>query len=791
MATTWHMSVKPKDGKKAEVAAWAEKMGDLHESIHQLPDIERMSKDSHTPNRIGLSFEGIYAWFDGIQNRQRNDKAKSMISEEREKVREHLDAMQSFQLKCAYTNSGGYKIEIEDVSDSASVRTRSSISSGDIINWKMILARFLDSGKITLSIRAGDCPVRKAVHKLPFSDLGSGEQAKPVAFSFGQLEAWFEQIRTFQEEYRKDVAGILEVQYVEDALRESTSMEFQCIYSVRMGYTIFSGSMWRIDVLSISDSKVDMVVKGMSDSPVPRKYHLLEKIDDLQSMDTKPLKMSVDQFTKWLDKLQDSKDSIPRVQAKLGERLDKARGLIQGDHPFSMVCTFTSSLGYSCVVKEAEGHEQAPSVEKAGEEYISSYPVWSMKVKPPPSHNKSWDVKVKIERRTDGKKYTSVLSPLDDFQDAIGILKLPPRYMEGTSEVLFQRMFADGKMTREKYAKIKKLLERKRPFEIFCYTPAEDKYAFRVEELEAAPSVVVSQMEPGPSTEEMNRHGTDTTEDQDSAKGSPHQSEDRLAKLAEHNRTLKEEKEKLSKQLVALAKRIKESKDVSSELQEAQKQVKQLKAEKETLAESLRQVEDSEELQEKLDQVQSEVNTLYQQWRDRYQENKGLMKEYTPAVRDLGFDEDVSIPGMNDAEGINGRIGKLHQSLSAMNPQTFAHKSWDVFVEYQKIQRAMDTLSIPWDSALVNLFKHLPEDIRTDNIPSLDKIPPSLEAFVATRGFELIWPERGDELSLSEHRILDELKDDEVGRRKVIRAVAPGLRQNNDVTVKAAIYLAK
>ena len=123
----WYMFIAPRAGRKADVSAWA-KTNSLSWEIHKPPKLGSMSRNSRHPDRLGLSFEEIYKWFDRINSRQKSGAAKGKTEEVREQVRKHLDAMEPFQLRCFSANSLGYAIKMVDVDHATSAEPSSPAS---------------------------------------------------------------------------------------------------------------------------------------------------------------------------------------------------------------------------------------------------------------------------------------------------------------------------------------------------------------------------------------------------------------------------------------------------------------------------------------------------------------------------------------------------------------------------------------------------------------------------------------------------------------------------------------
>ena len=194
--------------------------------------------------------------------------------------------------------------------------------------------------------------------------------------------------------------------------------------------------------------------------------------------------------------------------------------------------------------------------------------------------------------------------------------------------------------------------------------------------------------------------------------------------------------------------------------------------------------------QEKLNHFKEDVRVFYEEWQEKHQENLKLEQEGNQACQDLGIDNIFSSYGMKEAKLINTEVVSVHNLLGKMELKEFIIKSWDLQSQFESIKEKNKNLSVPWDSVIVNFIKGLPERVGNKEIQRFKDIPESLKIFVQHRGFETFLPKRGDDLKLSEFRILDEVKDDEVGRR-ISATISPGLKRGDDIIVKAGIYLAK
>lgn len=217
----------------------------------------------------------------------------------------------------------------------------------------------------------------------------------------------------------------------------------------------------------------------------------------------------------------------------------------------------------------------------------------------------------------------------------------------------------------------------------------------------------------------------------------------------------------------------------------------QLESKINILEQRLQQYEDTNQIEEKLNNLIDIVDSLYEKWRTRHQENRRLMDQFAQVVRDLGFESTLSLQGSEEAERIDDHIENLRKKLSETNVHGFVLDNTGLQLEYQKIQEAMDHLSIPWNSVLIDMLERLLKGVLSDKISPLDEIPLSLQNLLKSLGFELIWPARGEPFSFLQHRILDERKDTNVARGRIVRTITPGLCRNDEVLVKASIYLAK
>lgn len=192
------------------------------------------------------------------------------------------------------------------------------------------------------------------------------------------------------------------------------------------------------------------------------------------------------------------------------------------------------------------------------------------------------------------------------------------------------------------------------------------------------------------------------------------------------------------------------------------------------------------ELQERLKSLQEEVQAVSEEWREKYSDITETRDRFRDMISELPLEAEESMPLTQNAETINKDLETLEEAVNGLELLSLIPRESELRDQLTTIQTKIDSLSSPWDSALIDLIKRLgAKEI------SLEQKPAKLEKFAQERDLELVWPEQGDKHSPEYHKILDEREDPQVGRGQVIRPVTPGLRRGDDVKVKAGILLAK
>ena len=122
----------------------------------------------------------------------------------------------------------------------------------------------------------------------------------------------------------------------------------------------------------------------------------------------------------------------------------------------------------------------------------------------------------------------------------------------------------------------------------------------------------------------------------------------------------------------------------------------------------------------------------------------------------------------------------------------------DYFFKFKNLQDEFDGWSkkakevIRWDSDLILLAQSLRSDYEEGiSRPFSEEQITKLRSYMELRGFEIIWPKRGDELSIKEHHIVKDDIDEAIGRGRVIRAVYPGMKKEGKIHTKAGIFLSR
>lgn len=192
------------------------------------------------------------------------------------------------------------------------------------------------------------------------------------------------------------------------------------------------------------------------------------------------------------------------------------------------------------------------------------------------------------------------------------------------------------------------------------------------------------------------------------------------------------------------------------------------------------------DLQKRLKSFQEEVQAVSEKWKEKYSDITEIRDRFRDMLSELPLEAEESMPSTQGAETINKDLETLQEAVNELELLSLTPTELDLRDQLTTIQDKINSLSSPWDSALIDLIKRLgAKEI------ALEQKPAKLEKFAQERDLELIWPEQGEKHSLEYHEILDEREDSQVGRGQVIRPVTPGLRRGDDVIVKAGILLAK
>ena len=195
------------------------------------------------------------------------------------------------------------------------------------------------------------------------------------------------------------------------------------------------------------------------------------------------------------------------------------------------------------------------------------------------------------------------------------------------------------------------------------------------------------------------------------------------------------------------------------------------------------------DLQKRLKSFQEEVQAVSEKWNKKYLDITSNRDRFREMLNELPLEAEEaekSMPATQDAETINKDLEKLKEEVNGLELLSLTSRELELRDQLATIQEKIDSLSSPWDSALIGLIKQLDSKEK-----ALEQKPAKLEKFAQERGLELIWPEQGDKYSPEDHQISDEREDSQVSRGQVIRPVTPGLRRGTEVIVKAEILLAK
>ena len=191
-------------------------------------------------------------------------------------------------------------------------------------------------------------------------------------------------------------------------------------------------------------------------------------------------------------------------------------------------------------------------------------------------------------------------------------------------------------------------------------------------------------------------------------------------------------------------------------------------------------------LQKMLKSFQEEIQAVSEEWREKYSDITDTRDRFREMLDELPLEAEENMPSIQNAETIDKDLETLKEAVNGLELISLIPRELELRNQLTAVQDKINSLSGPWDSALIDLIKRLgAKEI------SLKQKPAKLEKFAQERDLELIWPEQGGKYSLDCHKILDEQEEPQVGRGQVIRSVAPGLRRGNDVIVKAGILRAK
>lgn len=192
------------------------------------------------------------------------------------------------------------------------------------------------------------------------------------------------------------------------------------------------------------------------------------------------------------------------------------------------------------------------------------------------------------------------------------------------------------------------------------------------------------------------------------------------------------------------------------------------------------------DLRERLKSLREEVQAVSEKWKKKYSDTTDTRDRFREMINELPLEAEESVPSTQNAETIDKDLEKLKEEVNGLELPSLILRELELRDQLTTIQDKINSLSSPWDSALIDLIKRLGAKEKP-----LEQKPAKLEKFAQERGLELIWPEQGDELSSEYHKIVGERENSSVDRGRVIRPVAPGIRREDDVIVRAGILLAK
>ncbi len=238
---------------------------------------------------------------------------------------------------------------------------------------------------------------------------------------------------------------------------------------------------------------------------------------------------------------------------------------------------------------------------------------------------------------------------------------------------------------------------------------------------------------------------------------------------------------------------------VRDETQQKDRQLAELRSDNERLkiqVESLGKLEekfDTQRLQKDLDNLKKRVGEDWADWKQNYQQLQSLGASFASMVRSLSLSEDEDLPEMDEARSIDSDLNELHSLLGEMNTAQYLRENSTGQLDrrVEELEDRKGKLNIPWDSTFFIYLESLGKRARDGSHVPVPEASPSLVEFAGKRGFKIISPAAGEAFSVARHLVADERADQSIGRRQVIRTLAPGLEKEGKVRVKASIILAK
>ena len=186
------------------------------------------------------------------------------------------------------------------------------------------------------------------------------------------------------------------------------------------------------------------------------------------------------------------------------------------------------------------------------------------------------------------------------------------------------------------------------------------------------------------------------------------------------------------------------------------------------------------------------IGELQRETDEKLERHCKSMEVYQNLLQSLNMEDDLLEKSSGLEEASNG-LDMLKKQLEKMNSVEYLTHLRDRDIEKQFDQLSQKAKAeVRWDSVLMGLLKRL-RDEGEKNVLRIkeERQDEKLRDFVRERGFELIWPKVGDELVMREHQILREEVAEGVGRGRVVRVLAPGLRRGEEVLLKAGVVLAR